>query len=311
MPYPPPGRLVDAGGHRIHLRLAGSRRPLVVFDAALAASSLSWALVEPDVTRFARTCFYDRAGLGWSDRGPLPRTVGRAADDLWRALTAAGEPPPYVLVGHSYGGLVARLVAARHRHDVSALILVDPAHPEDWLEPAPAEQARIDLGTRLCRQGELAASIGLARVVSWLVGVGAIEPARRVVNVVTRRRIASEIDLILAPFFKLPAEVRAPVRRFWTRPAFFEALGSQIGSMSTSAREVLEAAPDGHGDLPLVVISRADLDDHTRRRHQALAALSTRGRHVIASRGGHWIPLDEPGLIVDIIRQVHASVAAG
>lgn len=309
--YPPPGRIVDAGDVSLHLVLAGDRRPLVIFDAALAASSLSWALVAPRVTTFARTCTYDRAGFGWSGRGPLPRTAGRAADELRGALLAAGEAPPYLLVGHSYGGLVARVFAARYRSDVCGLVLVDPAHPEDWLEPAPKEQARLDIGVRLCRQGERAARFGLAKAVSWLVGRGAVPAARRLVDAVSGGDVGSNAEFILAPFFKLPPDVRGPVRQFWTRPAFFEALGSQIASMPDSSREVLDASSTGYGDLPLVTISRADADDHTLRRQDALAALSTRGRHVRATRGGHWVPLDDPGAVIDAVRLVHEEAAAG
>lgn len=307
---PAPGHLVDAGGFRLHLHSAGRNGPTVVFDAALGASSLSWSLVQPDVVTFARTCVYDRAGFGWSERGPLPRTAGRAADELHLALGRAGERPPYVLVGHSYGGLVMRVFAARYPQEVTGLVLVDPAHPEDWLHPAPKEQDRIDRGVRLCRQGQRASRIGLAHLVSALVGAGAVTAARRVVNAVTHSRFEADLDFVIAPFFKLPSRVQKPVRQFWTRPGFFEALGSQIASMSTSAREVLDAAPLGYAALPLVTISRASLDDHTRRRQDAVAALSSRGRHIIANRGGHWIPLDEPALLVDVIREIRHAPAS-
>lgn len=279
-----------------------------MFDAALGASSLSWALVEPEVAGFARTCVYDRAGFGWSDPGPLPRTAGRAADELYTALRAAGESPPWVLVGHSYGGLVARIFAARYRADVAAMILVDPAHPEDWLEPAPKEQARIDLGVRACRQGERAARLGVARFVSWLVGIGALQAARSIVNVFSRGALASSLDEIIAPLFKLPPEVRAPVRNFWTRPCFFEALSSQIASMSETSHEVIDSSAGGYGDLPLVTITRANADEHTRRRQEDLARLSSRGRHIVASAGGHWIPLDDPGSVVETIRDVWSQI---
>jgi hypothetical protein len=137
--------------------------------------------------------------------------------------------------------------------------------------------------------------------------MGAVALARRLVNAVTRGRFEPDFDFILAPFFKLPRHVQPPVRQFWTRPAFFEALGSQIASMPASAREVLDVSAGGYGDLPLVTISRADLDDHTRRRQDAVAALSTRGRHIVARHGGHWVPLDDPGLIVDVIREMHRA----
>jgi pimeloyl-ACP methyl ester carboxylesterase len=292
----------------LHLRCRGSQGPTVVFDAALAASSLSWALVEPKVSEVARTCVYDRAGFGWSGAGPLPRTAGRAADELHAALAAAGEPPPYLLVGHSYGGLVARLFAARYRPDVAALVLVDPAHPEDWAWPTPKEQARIDLGVRVCRQGEWVARLGIARMVSWLVGIGALQAARSIVNTLTRGTLAPNMDEIIAPLFKLPPEVRAPVREFWTRAPFFEALGSQIAAMTETSHEVIASSADGYGDLPLVTITRANTDEHTFRRQEALSRPSTRGRHVMATRGGHWIPLDDPEAVVRTVREALAQV---
>lgn len=304
MRMPPPGRLVDAGGFRLHLHTVGERGPVVVFDASLGASSLSWTRVQPEVARFARACAYDRAGFGWSDAGPLARTAGRAADELRVALDCAGERPPYVLVGHSYGSLVARIFAARYRPDVAGLVLVDPAHPEDWLRPAPKEQARLDRGVSLCHQGAIASRAGLAHVVSGLVGIGAIPAARRVVNAVTRGRFDADLDEILAPFFKLPADVRPLVRRFWTRPAFFEALGSQIASMPASSRETIDAVAHGLGDLPLVTLSKAGADDHHLRRQDEVARLSSRGRHVVAARSGHWIPLDEPAIVVAAVREV-------
>jgi len=280
-----------------------------VFDAALGGTSLSWALVQPDVAAFARTTVYDRAGFGWSDRGPLPRTAGRAADELRLALDRAGEPPPYLLVGHSYGGMVVRVFAGRYRADTAGLVLVDPAHPEDWLAPAPKEQARIDRGVRLCRQARVAARCGLAHAASALAGAGVVDMARRVVNATTRSRFEPDFDFILGSFFNLPRGVQPAVRSFWTRPDFFEALGSQIAFMSTTSREVLDVARDGYGDLPLVTISRANLDDHTRRRQEAVARLSSRGRHIVASRGGHWVPLDDAGVIVDAIGQMHRELA--
>src|SRR5262245_3014805 len=195
----PPGRLVDIGGLRLHLNAAGSGKPLVVFDAALGGSSISWTLVQPLVSGFARTCVYDRAGFGWSDRGPLPRTAGRAADELRIALDRAGERPPFLLVGHSFGGLVTRIFAARYRSDVAGLVLVDPAQPEDWVNPAPKEQERIDRGVALCRHGMRAARLGIARVVALLVTAGAVGPARRLADAASGGGIGGDADWILAP----------------------------------------------------------------------------------------------------------------
>ncbi len=155
-------------------------------DAALGGSSISWSLIQPEISTLTRACSYDRAGFGWSDAGPMPRTAGRVADELSVLLERAGVTPPFVLVGHSFGGLVMRIFAARHRPDVTGLVLVDPAHPEDWVTPAPKEQLKIERGIKLCRSGSTAARLGAARVVSGLVTLGLFGVARGLAKVVSR-----------------------------------------------------------------------------------------------------------------------------
>jgi len=278
-------------------------------EAALGGSSISWSLVQPSVSRLTRVCSYDRAGFGWSDAGPLPRTAGRVADELRTVLDRGGVPPPFVLVGHSFGGFVMRIFAARHRSDVAGLVLVDPAHPEDWVRPAPKEQAKIDRGIRLCRSGATAARFGAARLVSGLATVGLFGVARGLARVISRGGLSREDEGILAPLWKLPPETRKPLRRFWTQEKFFAALGSQIASISTSAAETLDASAGGYGDLPLVTISSTDPGDYRLRQQDALARLSRRGRHVVASKSGHWIPLDQPQVVIDAIERVLASGA--
>jgi pimeloyl-ACP methyl ester carboxylesterase len=301
MSIPPPGQLVDVGGHRLHLRCAGEGTPAVVFDAALGASSLSWSLVQPAVARVTRACSYDRAGFGWSDAGPMPRTAGRIAGELHRLLRLGGVPPPYVLVGHSFGGLVMRLFAARHPGDVAGLVLVEPAIPDDWAAPTGEQRALIARGVRLCGYGASAARHGLATVVSALARAGATGPARLLVSVVSRGGLRREDEGILAPIWKLPPEARAPLGHMWTQPKFFEALGSQIATICESAAEVVRAAPDGPGDVPLTVISSAHAHESRLHADSTLARRSRRGRHVLALDSGHWVPLDAPQAVVDAI----------
>lgn len=299
--------MVDVGGFKLHLQCGGDGSPTVILDAALGASSISWAWVQPEIARLTRTCSYDRAGFGWSEPGPMPRTVGRMAAELRALLDRAGLAPPFVLVGHSFGGLVMRVFAARHPADVAGLVLVDPAHPEDWVTPAPKEQIKIDRGVRLCRYGTVAARLGIARLVAALGIAGVMGIARGVVTIVSRGEISREDEGILAPVWKLPPEARQPLRQFWTDQKFFAALGSQIQSICTSAAETLEASAAGYGDLPLITISSADPGEYRIRQQDALARLSTRGRHVVAARSGHWVPLDEPQIVIDAIRDVLAQ----
>ena len=301
---PPPGTLVDIGGFRLHLHCTGNGSPTIVLDAALGASSLSWSIVQPELARLSRVCSYDRGGFGWSDPGPMPRTADRIAEELHILLERARVPPPYVLVGHSFGGLVALIFARRFRSVISGLVLVDPAHAEDWVTPAPKEQVQIDRGVRLCRYGAVTARIGLARVVSTLVGFGQIRTARLLVNVASRRGLSRQDEAILAPVRKLPPELRPTLAQFWSKPHFFEALGSQIESVCVSAGKVLEATAGGYGDLPLVTISSTDPGAYRLRQQDAMATLSTRGRHIMASQSGHWIPLDQPQVVIDAVKEV-------
>jgi pimeloyl-ACP methyl ester carboxylesterase len=300
----PPGRLIDVGGFALHLHCSGEGSPTVVLDAALGGSSVSWSWVQPEIAKLTRTCSYDRAGFGWSDPGLLPRTAGRMADELHTLLSAGGIDPPFVLVGHSFGGLVLQVFAARHRREVAGVVLVDPAHAEDWIAPAPKEQIKIDRGIRLCRSGAMAARFGIARLVAALGSAGVLGIARGIATIVSRGGLSREDEGILAPVWKLPADARKPLRQFWTQQKFFTALGSQIESISVSAREALDAAAAGYGDLPLVTISSTDPGDYRLRQQDALARLSSRGRHIVASKSGHWIPLDQPEVVIQAIAGV-------
>jgi pimeloyl-ACP methyl ester carboxylesterase len=299
-----PGKVVDVGTHRLHFRCEGDGAPTVIFDAALGASSLSWSLVQPAVARVTRACAYDRAGFGWSDAGPLPRTAGRIADELHELLRRAAVGPPYVLVGHSFGGLVMRLFAARHREEVAGLVLIEPAIPEEWATPADEQRVLIARGARLCDYGAAAARSGLARVVSMLVSAGALGPARALVALVSRGTLRREDEGILAPIWKLPADTRSVLKHAWTQPKFFEALGSQIRTICDSATEVLQGTPPDFDSLPLVVISSATASERRLESDARLARMSTRGRHVLAENSGHWVPLDAPHIVIEVIRQV-------
>ncbi len=136
--YPPPGRLVDVGDHHLHLNCTGTGSPTVILEGGKGVTSLHWSLVQPRLAQETRVCAYDRAGLGWSEPGPLPRTPERVVEELHTLLQAAGEPGPYVLAGHSLGGRYVRLFAALHPHEVAGLVLVD-ARSEYHDKHIPAE----------------------------------------------------------------------------------------------------------------------------------------------------------------------------
>ena len=297
-----PGRLIDIGSHRLHLHCTGAGTPAVVLDAALGGSSLSWSLVQPEVARFTTACAYDRAGFGWSEAGPAPRTAARLAGELATLLARGGVPPSYLLVGHSFGGLTIRVFAERHPESVAGLLFVDPAHPEEWRDPSEAERARIARGARLCRHGATAARFGLAALVAGLARVGALAAARRLAGTIGRGSLHREDEEVLAPVTKLPPDIRPVVRWMWTQPRFYEALGSQIESICVSADET--PLHPQYGDMPLATISATEVSARRRVLQDALASRSSRGRHVVAERSGHWIPLEEPAIVIRTIREL-------
>ena len=304
--YRPPGSLVDVGDHRLHIYCIGEGAPTVVFDSALGGSCLSWTLVQPDVAAFTRACSYDRAGFGWSDADPMPRTVERIVEELHSLLAKAGIKGPYVLVGHSFGGLTTRLYASKYPDEVGGMVLVDPADPQEWLQMTEQNKRRLERGAQLSRRGAIFARLGIARFVSFLVSAGALPIARFSVSLMSLGALKGDEDRILAPVNRLPLHVRPVLKTFWTQPKFFKALASQIAFVPQSAAQV--AATGGYADKPLVVLSASNPSPDRARAQEALARLSTDGQHIVASNSGHWIPLDQPQVVVDAIHRVVESV---
>ena len=134
--------------------------------------------------------------------------------------------------------------------------------------------------------------------------------ARGVARIVSRGDLKKEDEGILAPVWKLPVEIRRTLPRFWTQAKFFEALGSQIEFISKSSEEALAAETHGYGDLPLVTISSTDPGEYRLGQQETLANLSTRGRHIVASHSGHWVPLDQPELVIAVIRDMVTEIRA-
>jgi pimeloyl-ACP methyl ester carboxylesterase len=136
--YPPPGRLVEVGGHRLHIMCAGEGSPAVVIIPALGAYSAAWLKVQDALAAHAKVCVYDRPGLGWSDPVASWPSAPGMARELHALLEAAGVAPPFVLAGHSMGGLVARIFTHLYPDEVVGLVLVDSSHPEQARRLAPA-----------------------------------------------------------------------------------------------------------------------------------------------------------------------------
>jgi pimeloyl-ACP methyl ester carboxylesterase len=169
--FPAPGSFVDVGGHRVHAHCRGEGSPLVLLEAGIAASSLSWAVVQPAIAAFTRVCAYDRAGLAWSDTPSCDRTAENVLSELSALLAAIGDRDRVVLVGHSFGSLIVRTYAARHPERVAGIVLVDP--PIEWLSLTPERAYRLRRGRVLSNVGAWLAHAGVVRACLDLVMRGA------------------------------------------------------------------------------------------------------------------------------------------
>ena len=297
--FPPPGRFVDGGGHRLHAVCRGHGAPTVVLESAIAASSLSWARVQPAVAQFTSVCAYDRAGLAWSDPSSVPRTFARIVDELQAWLTTLDCATPYILVGHSFGVFVCLTYAARHPQRVAGLVLVDP--PSEWTHMDRRQSRMLQGGVLLSRVGSLLARIGVVRACLALLTGGAPAAPRQFVKVFGPTT-ARTVERLVGEVRKLPPELHPVVQAHWCQPKCFQAMADHLGILQEAAASAAEVA--SLGDVPLIVISSGDQTPEVIALHQALAGTSSQGRVVVASKSGHWVPYDEPELIVEAIRDL-------
>lgn len=278
--YPPPGRLVDVGGHRLHLHCVGSGGPTVILEGGKGGTSLEWSLVQPELAAATRVCAYDRAGTGWSEPGPMPRTPERVVAELHALLEAAGEEGPYILAAHSLGGRYARLFAAQHPGEVAGLVLVD-ARSEYHDRHMPAD---------------LKAMLAAANQPSPLD-----EPLRRLG--VVRLLGAQLITAANAEFSLLSQEALTAIMVRGARPASIAAGQSELAEMERSDG-ALQAAT--LGDLPLRVLASEQssaLDPTWMAGQEDQAARSTNSALRLLP-GSHHLHLGSADAVVTAVREV-------
>ncbi len=305
--YQPPGRMVDIGGRGLHLFESG-KGPAVVFEAGISATCLNWTEVRLQVERFARACVYDRAGLGWSDAwsdSRSPRTTSAIVDDLRALLAAAGVPSPYILVGHSFGGLVVRAYAAKYPDEVAGLVLVDPLAAREWLNVSPANARMLRLGVRLSRRGAVLARIGVVRGTLAILIAGG-RPVPKLIAKLSSGRGESVISRIVGEVQKMPPDTWPMVRAHWCSPKSFLAMAAYLESLPASAEEA--AAIEAPEMIPVTVLSAANSTPEQLAERETLARRSPHGQHIVAQKSGHWIQLDQPELVVEAIREITDSI---
>ena len=307
-PLPAPGRLVDIGGWRLHINCTGQAqpsRPTVILESGIGDFSVEWSLVQPRVAPLARVCSYDRAGDGWSDLGPNPRTLHQIVYELHTLLERAGEKAPYVLVGHSYGGWLVRLFAFSYPKDVAGMVLVE-AGADDPLRMMPdgtlVHASRLQSGRSIppvqtsnpLRESD----VPPAAMAQMREGAKALAADP---NPGSRRKLPPDAQ-----------QMRAWALGRWQHAAAaFNPVEAEELAELRADRTQREHAFD---DKPLVVLTRGlpeetgpdarSLEDEHRKDHAAVARMSTQGRLIVAERSGHHVQLDEPELVVKAIENV-------
>lgn len=281
--FPPPGRLVDIGGRRLHLACLGSGSgPTVVIEQGAGSPSITWWPVQARIANFARVCTYDRAGYLWSDPAPRGRSLADRVADLRTLLERAEIPPPYVLVSHSFGGFLARAYARAHPQEVAGMVLVDTPHESTVLQ-------RSFLG--YLRQG--------ARMQSLVAGAARLGLVRL---------LGRHVPMLLLPD-------SAAGYALCARPQHAQLLADDLRSLLADAEKL--GALGSLGDRPLIVLthgipfpgSAADAEKGWQEGQRKLAELSRQSELIVAARSNHMIYLDEPEVVVEAIRRVHAAAS--
>ena len=302
--YARPQQLIDiGGGRRMNLFCKGSGSPTVVFDSGTGLAGWDWLRVHPAIARKTRACVYDRPGFGFSDPSPRAGTTAHAVDDLHRLLTAANVPPPYVLVGHSYGGMNVQLYAYTHPQQVVGLVNVDGGHEDE------AERFNRITGGKFARlmaqyMAESAQCVAAAKT--------GISPGS-----------AAFAQCIAEPPPMFGAPLAAAFLANKMSPAYWDAARSEEESEATSSDQ-LRGARKSFGDLPLVYLTRGispflvpgqpqgEMNKATERdvmaMHDEIARLSTRGRNQLVPGAGHSIHVDKPQAVIDAINEVLGQV---
>ena len=300
--YPPPGRLLNVGGPRMHLMESGVGTPVVVLESGIAASCLNWTNIHSEIARFTRVCSYDRASLGWSDPAGAPRVTSNLVDELHELLNVANISGPYVLAGHSYGGMLVRAYAAKFPDEVAGLVLVDPLPASEWMRPSE-EQARIlRWGIRLARRGALLARLGIVRMSLTILSAGGRSMPKLIARL-SSGQAESTLSRLVGEVQKMPRETWPMIQAHWCQPKGFLGMSEYFKCLPQSAAEaaaLLEPSPK----IPVVVLSASNSTPAQLAERTAMARHSLRGRHIVAEKSGHWIHLDDPALVVDAIREM-------
>ena len=256
---PAPGNLIDVGGFKMHIHCMGQGSPTVILETLSGGTSSYWGWVQPEVAKTTRVCAYDRAGRGWSEPDPQPTTLGRTVRNLHTLLTSARIEGPYVLVGHSIGGIYVRQFAADYPDEVVGLVLVDASHP-DQFDRYPELQKENESYLQLSEAFPALARLSVFRLYFTFGG---------------------EID-----FADMKEPEKSEIKAIWSSPEYFLSQRAEI----IAGPEIFASGQKlgGLGDLPLLVISAGkNTFDGWPELQNELASLSKNSTHLNLETASH------------------------
>lgn len=290
---PIPGQLMDVGGYRLHLYAVGETRPTIVLDHSLGGIE-GYFLIDK-LSELGRVCIYDRAGYGWSDRSPHPRTSEQIAQELDRLLTQAGIEPPYILVGNSFGSYNVRLYAHLFPQKVLGLVLTDGLH----------------------ETGMLQLSIGLQALKLFFISGFVMSILGSMLGIIRLLSVCKVFELLKPELRHFSKDALKWVKRSFCRPKHWLTMSREMLNLDQSARQVRIAT--NFGTLPIVSIKASSffkpsfwtlfipLRQANRLRekmHSELGHLSTDFSQLEANQSGHFVWIDQPDVIVDAVKIV-------
>jgi pimeloyl-ACP methyl ester carboxylesterase len=303
MSYISPDHLVDIGrGRRMNLHCIGRGMPTVIFESGLGDQTRAWAMVQPAVGLKTRACSYDRAGLGFSDPSDRPGTSENAVDDLHLLLLAAAIKPPYILVGHSLGGMYVRFYTDRYRAEVVGLVLVDSVSEEQGPRTFALDPTTKKLNDDFVETFRTDCIPGARN--------GFIHDPE------LRAKCAGVADSHFSEAFN-----QAYLANH-SRPEYFEAVYSEFSNVFTVSADQVRAAKQSFGDMPVIVFRHAPFARQPRETQEMrdsknqlwidmqddLAKLSTRGTDQVVPGASHYIQFDNPGVVIAaILRELRAT----
>ena len=302
---PPPGRMIDVDGHQLLLLCEGKGGPTVILETGMPGMPLTWSHIQPGIAQFTRVCSYDRAGTGWSDPGPAPRTGRQIVSELHVLLQQAGLEPPYVFVAGSFGGHYARLYTSQYPDEVAGLVFVDCSH-EDMVANFPPAMRRI------------------FPVTKYFMGIFAF-----LARLGITRLLGARLPLFTQIFQEgTPDEVREQLLMHFARPEQWDGMYAEAAVYRDTEAEVRAArkATPSFGDIPLVVLTAqgswsdpkllppgvkpGEITPIWLRLQQDLASLSSQSTHRVFDELTHTMMIGPVGgkEVIEATRQVVEAV---